>query len=812
MLHFSTKAGNLAQLYSLQTQNKLKHTRVLPLLTTTLNTLQNPESKNALLDSITTTFATFQCQKLIIRSSSQAEDSTKSSNAGAYESIANVDSNDKKAVLEAINQVALSMPNPNDEVLIQPMLESISMCGVAFSVDKESGAPYFCISYDRSGSNSAITSGSDGEIISFCEFRGYKDLEANASKVDSKNLDIATHHSPDYPYLERVMDMMRELEDLFDCKALDVEFALSADVLYCLQVRVLVIAHTLQNNLLTTRALSRLYKRIDSLCAPQEHILGKRSVFGVMPDWNPAEIIGLKPKRLALSLYKEIVTDNIWAYQRDNYGYRNLRSHPLMHSFLGIPYIDVRLSFNSFIPKNLDSHIASKLVDYYTSELVENPQLHDKIEFDIVLSCYDLALDSKLKKLLNFGFNANELKRIEFSLLELTNSILNPQNGLYLKDLRKMDELRLRYEGIVRSSAGVYDKIYWCIEDCKRFGTLPFAGIARAAFVAMQMLHSLVEIGFLSLEEKESFLASLHSVSKDLSMDLMLLKTNGNKKAFLEKYGHLRAGSYNILSPRYDESFESYFDMLDSLPNPKDRHATFSLSEERFQKLDMLLRENGLKISGKELFQFFTCVIEGRESVKFEFSKLLSYALKLIKELGENLDIEVQDMAHLDIKSILSLYSSLYKDSPKERFLSEIQAHKLEFALTLSLKLPSLILRGSDVWSFYLPHIAPNFITQKSVIADVLALETLAQDSIKTQDFRDKIVLIESADPGFDFLFAQPIAGFITCYGGANSHMAIRAAELQMPAVIGVGEEAFAKYKLAHKLRLECASEQILCL
>ena len=97
MLHFSTKAGNLAQLYSLQTQNKLKHTRVLPLLTTTLNTLQNPESKNALLDSITTTFATFQCQKLIIRSSSQAEDSTKSSNAGAYESIANVDSNDKKA-------------------------------------------------------------------------------------------------------------------------------------------------------------------------------------------------------------------------------------------------------------------------------------------------------------------------------------------------------------------------------------------------------------------------------------------------------------------------------------------------------------------------------------------------------------------------------------------------------------------------------------------------------------------------------------------------------------------------------------------
>ena len=28
------------------------------------------------------------------------------------------------------------------------------------------------------------------------------------------------------------------------------------------------------------------------------------------------------------------------------------------------------------------------------------------------------------------------------------------------------------------------DKIYWLIEDCKRFGTLPFAGLARNAFVA----------------------------------------------------------------------------------------------------------------------------------------------------------------------------------------------------------------------------------------------------------------------------------------------------------------------------------------
>ena len=82
---------------------------------------------------------------------------------------------------------------------------------------------------------------------------------------------------------------------------------------------------------------------------PHPYLIGKRTVFGVMPDWNPAEIVGVRPQPLALSLYRELITDAIWAYQRNNYGYRNLRSFPLMPNFFGLPYIDVRLSFNSFI-------------------------------------------------------------------------------------------------------------------------------------------------------------------------------------------------------------------------------------------------------------------------------------------------------------------------------------------------------------------------------------------------------------------------------------------------------------------------------
>ena len=72
-----------------------------------------------------------------------------------------------------------------------------------------------------------------------------------------------------------------------------------------------------------------------------------------MPDWNPAEIIGIKPKNLALSLYKELITDHIWAKNRQRYGFKEISSHHLMTTFFGTPYIDVRVDFNSWIPNEL---------------------------------------------------------------------------------------------------------------------------------------------------------------------------------------------------------------------------------------------------------------------------------------------------------------------------------------------------------------------------------------------------------------------------------------------------------------------------
>ena len=98
--------------------------------------------------------------------------------------------------------------------------------------------------------------------------------------------------------------------------------------------------------------------------------------------------------------------------------------------------------------------------------------------------------------------------------------------------------------------------------------------------------------------------------------------------------------------------------------------------------------------------------------------------------------------------------------------------------------------------------IQPNFITQKNITAELI--EDLNQSNLS-----GKIVLIPGADPGFDWIFSKPIAGMITSWGGVNSHMAIRANELGIPAVIGVGDDNYQKLKSAKRVNIDCRSQTI---
>jgi glutamine kinase len=717
---------------------------------------------------------------VIVRSSALCEDGVSSSQAGKYDSVLGVVGS--AALAQAIDRVIHSFGpdgSDDDQIFVQPMLDRVVMAGVVFS-RSPSGSPYFIINYDdRSGLTDRVTAGGGDSLETFFCLK---------SRPDS---------CP--PPLAPVIALVSELETLLACDAIDVEFAVGDDgQLYLLQVRPLAVHRDGQRtDAEVESAVADIARKVELLSRPHPYLHGSRAIFGVMPDWNPAEIIGLRPRPLSLSLYCELITDAIWAYQRDNYGYHNLRSFPLLVNFHGLPYIDVRVSFNSFVPRDVSDDLAGRLANYYIDRLVSEPHLHDKVEFEIIFSCYTLDLPKRMGRLAEHGFSPSDLAELSGALRRLTNRIIHGDTALWRRDRAKIDLLERRFPTICNAKIDKISRIYWLIEDCKRYGTLPFAGLARAGFIAVQLLQSLVDVGVLNAEERATFMASVDTVGSRIGRDFAQLP----KAEFLARYGHLRPGTYDILSPRYDEAPDLYFDWSSARPTASTA-PRFVLSIEQLRHIEQLLKEHELDIDPLSLIEFIKAGIEGREYSKFVFTRSLSDALSLIRQLGEEHGLSAEDCAFLNYNAIRTLYSE--SGSVRQTLLESVSLGRDRHALTRNLVLPPIIASPDEVFAFHLPPSQPNFITRKSVTAPVASLD----DS--PESFAGRILFVPSADPGFDWIFTRDIGGFVTQFGGANSHMAIRAGELGIPAVIGAGEALFRQWQTARKLCLDCTNQKVL--
>jgi glutamine kinase len=717
---------------------------------------------------------------LIVRSSAQGEDGPVSSQAGRYDSV--LDVSGPAAIIDAVNQVIASFAedgNPGDQVFIQPMVDAVAMAGVAFSRRPSGGGPYYIVNYDgKSGRTDRVTAGVGDNLETFVCLK---------TRVDA---------CP--PELAAVIALMGELETLLACDSIDVEFAIDrAGQVYLLQVRRLSVDRQgLAPDELIDASLHDVARKVELLSRPHPFLHGRRSIFGVMPDWNPAEIIGLRPWPLSLSLYRELVTDAVWAYQRDNYGYQNLRSFPLLVNFHGLPYIDVRVSFNSFVPRDVPAELAGRLVNYYIDRLLAEPQLHDKVEFEIIFSCYTLDLPQRLRQLSASGFSRADLDELANCLRRLTNRIIHGETALWRRDRARIDTLAQRLPTICNAQIDKISRIYWLIEDCKRYGTLPFAGLARAGFIAVQLLQSFVAAGVINSDEHTTFMASVDTVGSRIGRDFAQL----SREEFLARYGHLRPGTYDILSPRYDEAPDLYFDWSGTRGHSP-AQPRFALSIEQLRRIEALLREHQLDIDVLSLIEFIKAGIEGREYAKFVFTRSLSDALTLIKQLGAEFGLSAEDCAYVDYNAIRVLYSE--SGSVKDRLQESIELGKQRHALARNLVLPPVIVQPEDVFAFHLPPSEPNFITRRSITAPV------AQVSDPPETFAGRILFVPSADPGFDWIFTRGISGFVTQFGGANSHMAIRASELGIPAVIGAGEALYQRWQAANALCLDCSNQKV---
>ena len=766
MSNFGTKAETLRQL-----KGRLRLAKIPSIFTCTLAEWKN--SKNQVMHNV---LNQLDNEHLIVRSSCTKEDCTEQSNAGAFLSVPNVSIDE---LSDAIDKVFVSYKSYKDteQVLIQPMLKNVIMSGVVFSHDPNTCAPDRLISWSEGEDTSLVTGGIEGKILQI----------ADCAKL-SKNNEF-------YPLIK----MIDELLLVFNGIPLDCEFAITGEksgkTLWLLQVRPLILKFKPVSSESHSKRLKLIRNKISSGMKPVPFLKGNRTIYAVMPDWNPAEIIGVRPRPLALSLYQELITDSIWAYQRHNYGYRNLRSHPLMPNFLGLPYIDVRVSFNSFIPADLNEDLATGLVEYYIEKLISQPKSHDKVEFDIVWSCYTFDLDKRLSVLKNNGFSNNDQAMISDSLRDLTNNILHPQKGLWGKDAEKLKTLDTRYRLLQKSQLDPLSKIYWLLEDAKRYGTLPFAGLARASFIAVQMLKSLVSLKIFSHKDYEDFMASISTISSQMITDRQKL----NKSDFLNRYGHLRPGTYDILSERYDSNPDLYFNWNiapKNLPN-KD---IFIPQDSQIELINDELIANSLNCDADGLLNFMRSTIALREQAKFDFTRNLSDALSLIERIGHENNLTVEDLSYADIGVFRDLYVSAKE--PRTTLLESIKKGRASYKETLKLSLPPIITKTDDLYNFKWPETDPNFVTQGTIIGPVA--ESKNRDQIS-----GSIVCITNADPGYDWIFSYPIVGFITAWGGVNSHMAIRAAEQGVAAVIGAGEVLYRRWSSAKQLKIDCAGRRV---
>ena len=175
--------------------------------------------------------------------------------------------------------------------------------------------------------------------------------------------------------------------------------------------------------------------------------------------------------------------------------------------------------------------------------------------------------------------------------------------------------------------------------------------------------------------------------------------------------------------------------------------------------------------------------------------------LEIIKKYAIYLNITIDEISKFNLNEILQL-----NFSNKKKLLNKIKNRDKKFRYINKIsKLPYLITNKDDFFIASLLLTKPNFITNKIVESKIIQLK----DGTKKQPINNSIVLIENADPGFDWVFSHNIKGLITKYGGVNSHMSIRCEELNIPAVIGLGNENYDKIKDRNMVILNCKNNQL---
>lgn len=781
----STKANTLYALSKILTRSKIEEMFILYI---------GDYQKNKLL-VCRQIMEKFRGTRIVVRSSYSNEDSMQRSNAGRYKSILDVDSSNNEQIMNSIEEVIRSYSkdaNENDEqfeyeqVLIQRQSEDVIISGVLFSRDIHGNRPYYLINYDDNGSTDSVTSGRGGSSLWIAR-------------------DCIPSNLPS-PWSELILSI-QEAESILDGLTIDVEFAInSKNEITLFQIRPLVASIRQERNMEDGAYFSLKKALKEQYLSYENKIDNCPMMFSDMAFWNPSEIIGANPHPLDYSLYLKILTSHAWNEGIRVLGYKTVTEN-LMYQLGNKPYISLDYSFYSLIPADLPDNLVQKLVRLYKERLTKNPTSHDKIEFEIIYNTYDFCTDKNTLTLLDEGWDNTERNILINSLRKLTIHTISNQREYIREDLdslHKLELIRQRSEEVFQNeihAKELINEISRLIDGICYYGTPQFARQARIAFMSRAFCRSLVEGGWFSQDEMDAFMSGVTTVSSEFERDFKNF-TSGqlSKKEFDKKYGHLRSGTYDILSDCYaDMNFRSMTGKHTT--TSEEHHISSTLN---YQRLQEALTNSCLPFDAMYFCQFLKMAIEQREFFKFEFTRSLSLVLEMIKKLGTVIDIKRQDLCWLTIEDILNLRGNNNESGLADDFEELISKRKELHKQQTSLILPDVITGPVSLDMIFVYEARPNFITSKVIEGEVVNLE-----EEPLADISGKIVAVTKADPGFEWIFAKGIKGFITKYGGAASHMAIRCAEFEIPAAIGCGEKIYSDVSKMAYIELDCNNGKI---
>lgn len=776
---FRTKSETLQEL-----KKKLKKCEIEKIYDFTVIEWEN--DAKLILNEISRNFKS----KIIVRSSAHGEDSVKKSEAGSYQSILNINPNSKKSVKKAVDDVINSYIkkgnlNLQNQILIQKQTTDIITSGVIFTRENNQGSPYFIINYKDGVETDSVTKGIANDVIKI-----FRKIELKHIPEKWNNLVIA----------------IKEIESITNRNDLDIEFGITKNnQIVIFQVRPItsIKFNQIKDEIIGWKIESCI-KKFKNL-QKKEKTLGKKTIFSDMSDWNPAEIIGNNPNPLDYSLYDFLIMKDAWHLGRNVIGYQKI-NQGLMQKFGTKPYVDLRASFNSLIPANIKQSTKIKLINYYLEKLEKYPFLHDKVEFEILFSCYDFSLNKRLKELKKFNFQKKEIEDITHNVLEFTNSLIENYEKILNDSEKALSNMSKNRKTVLKNIhqdstySDYLDAAISLLSDCRIYGTIHFSTMARMAFVASILLKSMIKEEMIDAKIVDEIMNSINTPLTKFRSDFgKFCNEKITKKEFLDKYGHLRPGTYDITSKRYDKSTQFLNNIR--FVNKNSKIKKFKINP----KINALFKKNKLQINANEFVKFTQNTLRKREELKFEFTKNLSESLELLSRAGECLEYSRNDLKYLEIDFIKKTYKKYSKNNLKKIWTKKIIGEKRIRAIDEKLMLPSIIFNENDLKIIKHHIVKPNYITKQSISTELVFLKDLN----KIPNLENKIVLIENADPGYDWIFTKNPKGLITRYGGIASHMSIRCAELSLPAAIGCGDAIFEKLISASKVILDCENNQI---